>query len=117
MCTCLRIAVEAFHDGFEQATEAFKRNQRGVAELAEARRELVATSEALSKAEQENKGLKVRQVHQQTQPDSVKHKAIGHAAKIWRACKLPPAHDMGIVLTQPASFISSNDVKGVYLDF
>ena len=57
-----RIAVEAFHDGFEQATEAFKRNQRAVAGLAEARQELVATSEALSKAEQENKAFKLEQV-------------------------------------------------------
>ena len=62
MCTCLFVAVEAFHDGFEQATETFKRNQRAVAGLAEARRELAATSEALSKAGQEHKGLKVRQV-------------------------------------------------------
>ena len=62
MCTCLLIAVEAFHDGFEQATEAFKRNQRAVAGLAEAKKELSATSEALSKAELENKGLKVKQV-------------------------------------------------------
>ena len=74
MCTCLLIAVEAFHDGFEQATEAFKRNQRAVAGLAEARHELIATSEALTKAEHEIKGFKVEQVHQQTQPDSVKHK-------------------------------------------
>ena len=74
MCTCRRIAVEAFHDGFEQSTEAFKRNQRAVAGLAEVRHELIATSVALTKAEHEIKGLKVKQVRQQTQPDSVKHK-------------------------------------------
>ena len=58
--------MEAFHNGLEQATEAFKHNQRAVAGLAKARQELVATSEALSKAEHKCKGLKLRQVHNQT---------------------------------------------------
>lgn len=56
------IAVDAFQEGFGQTTEAFKKNQKATAELAEAQEQLAETSTALKQVRQEAKVLRQKQV-------------------------------------------------------
>jgi len=57
-----RVAVDAFQEGFGQTTEAFKKNQKAIAELAEAQEQLAETSNALKQVRQEAKVLRQKQV-------------------------------------------------------
>ena len=50
------------------------------------------------------------------QPESIKHKVRGHAHDRSRACIILAADDVVIILMQPASFISSTDVRRSYME-